>query len=160
MNKPWTWRMFFLMSFTINFWETVLEASCSLLRKVLVKARRVTRRHVYVAKMLKEIRVCFRMICTTDNLAVKGSERAGERHWSRSAHLDCRMCSGLFPSSLSMISRKWNHNSDPLQRSNTSLPDISPSVTYTFQHGHLYITVAFCLNTDILQCQIWSHCWS
>lgn len=58
-----------------------------------------------------------------------------------------------------MISRKWNHNSDPLQRSKLHSQTSAPR-SHTFQHWNLYIAVAFCLNIDIVHCQMFRRCCS
>lgn len=70
------------------------------------------------------------------HMAIKESMSAGEKHWSQSSHTDCRIGPGLFPSSLSMISRKRNRSSDPPWRSNTSLSQISPSHISTLKSLH------------------------
>ena len=110
--------------------------------------RGVSQDGMCVAKMLKEICVCVCMHEKKRQPAINGSESVGERQQSRSSHVDCGTRPGLFPSNLSMISRRWNRNSD---RSHTSALRITH-----IRHWNLYISVAFCSN--ILQCQSFSHC--
>lgn len=110
--------------------------------------RGVSQDGVCVAEILKEMRVCVCMHEKKRRTAINGSESVGERQQSRSSHVDCGTRPGLFPSNLSMISRKWSRNSD---RSHTSARSI-----IHIQHWNLYISVAFCSN--ILQCQSFSHC--
>lgn len=86
-------------------------------------------------------------------MAIKGSN-TGERYWGQSSHADCRICPGLYPSSLSMISRKRNRNSILLRRSNTHThTQTQTSAPFFWKHRNLYISVAFCLNVDIQWCQ-------
>lgn len=113
------------------------KASSSLMRKALVWDQVCDKIYVCKSQECKEeMLVCMRR---NRQREVKTPGDTGARDPTH-----CRIGPGLFPSTLSMISRKQNCSSDPLWRSNISLPHINPSVTCCrLFNTHLYISVAF-----------------
>lgn len=97
-----------------------------------------------------------RAFCRCDRrqmMVIKGSMCAGGRLEPQLPHTRCRISPGLFPSSLSMISRKRNRDLNPPRRSwRPALADL-PIGRRLSQHRALYICVALCLRTDMQRCQ-------
>lgn len=137
VQEPFLIKNMKCFPFGVTIYLRNCKASSSLLRKALVWDQVCDK--IYVCELQKckeEMLVCMRR---NRQREVKTPGDNGARDPTH-----CRIGPGLFPSTLSMISRKQNCSSDPLWRSNISLPHINPSVTCCrLFNTHLYISIAF-----------------